>query len=140
MKRVQRAAIGCIVCLVAVLASTASAADAAKGTQPAPQAAPAMPPQGAMTTDAMKASAKERADARAAAMRNEPKVDINNASKAEIQKVLGVSAADAGRIVAARPLRSKTEIVTKAGLPEGVYHATRSRIIINEPRKPAPKQ
>jgi len=140
VKRVQRAAVGCIVCLVAVLASTASAADAAKGTQPAPQAAPAMPPQGAMTTDAMKAGAKERADARAAAMRNEPKVDINNASRAEIQKVLGISEADARKVIAARPLHARTDLVTKVGLPEGVYYAVRSRIIINEPRKQAPKK
>lgn len=100
-----------------------------------------MPPaQGAIATDEMKASAKAKADERAAAIRNEPKVDINNASKAEIARVLQISSADAGRIIAARPIRARTDIVTKAGLPEGVYQAVRSRIIINEPRKPAPKQ
>jgi len=88
----------------------------------------------------MAARRKARIEAEQAAMRAEPKVDINNASRAEIQKVLGISEADAGKVVAARPLRARTDIVTKAGLPEGVYLAVRQRIIINEPRKQAPKK
>ena len=64
--------------------------------------------QGAIATDEMKASAKAKADERAAAIRNEPKVDINNASKAEIARVLQISSADAGRIIAARPIRART--------------------------------
>jgi len=91
-------------------------------------------------TEEMKAAAKAKEEARKAEMRKEPRVDINNASRAEISKVLGISDADAGKIIAARPLRARTDIVTKAGLPEGVYIAVRSRIIINEPRKPGSKK
>lgn len=105
-------------------------------------AATQQPGQKVAPSEEQMARQKAKADARAAEMRNEPKVDINNASRAEIQKVLGISEADARKVIAARPLHARTDLVTKAGLPEGVYYSVRSRIIINEPRKQkqAPKQ
>lgn len=124
-----------------------SAPPATQGNAPAtiPPGHPpqgSMPAQGSMATPEMKAAAKAKDEERKAAMRAEPRVDVNNASKAEIAKVLMISEADAGKIIAARPLRARTDIVTKAGLPEGVYQAMRHRIVINEPRKqaPAPKK
>lgn len=152
MKSVQWVAMGCVAGVIAATALSASAADATKSVTPTTQSAPTtqsvpkpastVPAAPSGATPEMKALAKAKDEERKAAMRAEPTVDINNAPKAEIAKVLQISDADAGKIVAARPLRSRTEIVTKAGLPEGVYHAVRHRIVINEPRKQksAPKK
>lgn len=137
MTSVLWTAAGCAACWLAVAAPAAAMPPAAKSDS-ATAAQPSA--QKAAQDDAMAARRKARLEAEQAAMRAEPKVDINNASRAEIQKVLGISEADAGKVVAARPLRARTDIVTKAGLPEGVYLAVRQRIIINEPRKQAPKK
>ena len=63
-------------------------------------------------------------------------VDVNNASFADLKKDLDLSDEVANKIVAARPLCSKTDLVTKAGLPEGVYVSLRHRIAINDMKKP----
>jgi len=130
-------AAGCAACLLAVATPTGAMPPAANGEK----ATTAQPSdQKAVPTDEVLARRNARIEAEKAAMRNEPKVDVNNASRAEIQKVLGISEADAGKVIAARPLHARTDLVTKAGLPEGVYLAVRSRVIINEPRKRAPKK
>jgi len=68
------------------------------------------------------------------------KVDINNAGVAELKKLPTVGDAEANKIIANRPYKSKGELVTKAGLPEGVYQAIRHDIEMQTPRKPAPKK
>ena len=49
------------------------------------------------------------------------KVDLNNASLAELKTLPTVNDEYAKKIIAHRPYQSKGELVTKAGLPEGVY-------------------
>lgn len=70
-------------------------------------------------------------------------VDINSASRAELMKLPGVSAADADRIVAGRPYLSKAHLVTRNVIPAAQYQAIRSRIMAVQPRargaKPAAK-
>lgn len=113
-------------------AGTAKSPDAVKS----PAAADAQPtPNKVASPEELMATRKARIEAKKAAMRNEKKVDINNASRAEIQSVLGISEADADKVIAARPLGARSELVTKVGLPEGVYLAVRSKVVINEPRK-----
>jgi competence protein ComEA len=68
------------------------------------------------------------------------KVDLNNASLAELKTLPSVGDAEAKKIVAGRPYISKTDLVTKGGLPEGVYLAVRDHVIVNTQRKPAPKK
>lgn len=70
----------------------------------------------------------------------QPKVDLNNASKAELMTLPSVGAAEADRIIAHRPYKSKTDVVTKAGLPEGVYVAIKRRAVINDMKKPPAKK
>jgi len=113
-------------------AASASGTDKAAAAQQSSEKAP--------SPEELMATRKARAEAHKAAMRNEKKVDVNNASRAEIQKVLGISEADADKIIAVRPLGARTDLVTKAGLPEGVYLAVRSKIVINEPRKRKPSK
>ena len=68
------------------------------------------------------------------------KVDLNNATLAELKTLPSVGDAEAKKIVAGRPYISKTDLVTKGGLPEGVYLAVRDHVIVNTQRKPAPKK
>jgi DNA uptake protein ComE-like DNA-binding protein len=68
------------------------------------------------------------------------KVDLNNASLAELQSLPTVGEAEAKKIIANRPYRSKGELVTKAGLPQGVYQAVRHHVEMQKPRQAAAKK
>ena len=68
------------------------------------------------------------------------KVDLNNASIDELKSLPSIGDAEAKRIVAYRPYGSKGELVTKAGLPEGVYHAVRHNVELQTPRNAASKK
>ena len=68
------------------------------------------------------------------------KVDLNNASLAELKTLPTVGDAEAKKIIAHRPYKSKGELVTKAGLPEGVYHAVKHKVELQASRQAAPKK
>jgi DNA uptake protein ComE-like DNA-binding protein len=68
------------------------------------------------------------------------KVDLNNATIDELKSLPTIGDAEAKRIVAYRPYRSKGELVTKAGLPEGVYHAVKNNVELQTPRTAASKK
>lgn len=68
------------------------------------------------------------------------KVDLNNASLADLKTLPSVSEDYAKKIVAGRPYISKTDLVTKGGLPEGIYLAVRDHVVVNDMKKPAPKK
>lgn len=59
-------------------------------------------------------------------------IDINSASRSQLKKLPGIGDAEAARIIAARPYRSKAELVTKQVLPEGVYLSLRRRIMAGQ--------
>lgn len=54
-------------------------------------------------------------------------VDINSASQADLQG-LGLSEKEAGRIIAGRPYKSKSELRTRAILPQKAYRRIEERI------------
>ena len=89
-------------------------------------------PPAASPTETPPAAAKKPAP--------QKKVDLNNASLAELKTLPTVGDAEAKKIIAHRPYKSKGELVTKAGLPEGVYHAVKRMVELQAPRKPAPKK
>jgi competence protein ComEA len=70
----------------------------------------------------------------------EKKVDLNNASLEELKTLPTVGDPEAKKIIANRPYKSKGELMTKAGLPEGVYQAVRRKVELQKPRTPAPKK
>jgi hypothetical protein len=67
-------------------------------------------------------------------------VDLNNASKADLMTLPSVGDAEADKIIANRPYISKVDLVTKAGLPQGVYSAVRRRVVVNDMKKPPAKK
>jgi DNA uptake protein ComE-like DNA-binding protein len=66
-------------------------------------------------------------------------IDLNNATKAQLQTLTGIGEAEADKIIASRPYSSKADIVTKAGLPAGVYVAIRRQIFVGKVAKPKSK-
>lgn len=126
-------AVACAVTLV--FSEAGAAADApARTSAPPSKAAPAAPHP---ATGAPAPGARPGAKGQAAPVR---KVDINNASLAELQTLPTVGEAEAKKIVAHRPYRSKGELVTKAGLPEGVYQAVKRRVELQAPGKAVAKK
>jgi DNA uptake protein ComE-like DNA-binding protein len=65
------------------------------------------------------------------------KVDLNNATIEELKTLPTVGDAEAKKIIAHRPYKSKGELITKAKLPEGVYQAVKYKVELQTPRKAA---
>lgn len=86
---------------------------AAQVAQPAPaaKAAPAAKPK------VKKVSPKDQ-------------VDMNNASKASLKKLPGITDDLADKIIAGRPYLSKTKLVTKGVLPNELFQRIRENIFV----------
>jgi DNA uptake protein ComE-like DNA-binding protein len=118
-------------CLASVLPAAFAAGDPAKPPAAPPStAAPVPTPSGQGSTAARKSEAAKP----------EKKVDLNNATKAELMKLPSVGEAEAVKIIANRPYISKVDLVTKAGLPEGLYVAVKNKVVVNDMKKPAAKK
>jgi competence protein ComEA len=111
-------------------------------TSSAPKPAPSSPSAGSTTAPE---AAHAPASSGSAGKKSPPaqplkKVDLNNATIEQLKTLPTVGDAEAKKIIEHRPYKSKGELVTKAGLPEGVYHAVRNRVELQKPRKAAPKK
>ena len=67
------------------------------------------------------------------AARNTSLVDLNRATAAQLQRLPGITAAHARRIIANRPYKVKHELETRKILPPAVYARIRDRVIAIEP-------
>jgi DNA uptake protein ComE-like DNA-binding protein len=126
---------GIALCLAfALCAGAAVAADAPKSPAPAasgPSAQGAAPPSTRELIEKRKAKRREAAK-KAAEI---PPIDINTAKREELKKLQGVDDAMADRIIAGRPYQTKAELVTKSGMPMGVYQQNRKQVIAKPPAK-----
>lgn len=113
------AVVTAMLCLLAG-ASVAAAGPRAASTASAPRAAGSAPAAGA------KGPAQPRP------------VDINSASRSELMKLPGVSAADADRIIAGRPYLSKAHLVTRGVIAAGTYQQIRTVIMARQKGTPRP--
>ena len=64
--------------------------------------------------------------------RNTSPLDLNSATTAELQRLPGITAAYARRIIASRPYKVKHELETRKILPPRVYARIRDRVIAIE--------
>lgn len=92
------------------------------------------------STEALPAGhAQQAQSSKKATQKPAPLIDINSASKAQLKTLYGVGDAEADRIIAARPFKTKTDLVTTAGLPTGIYVANKHKIIAIQKTKSSPK-
>lgn len=66
-------------------------------------------------------------------------VDINKASKEELQKLPGITPELAAKIIAGRPYVTKSHLVEKNALPLGVYQAIRKQVFVKQNMKESPR-
>ena len=102
--------------LAAPLAFAQSASTSTDAKSPATQTAPA-------------AKAPVKAHTMKHAM---PKVDINSASKEELMKLPGIGDATADKIVAARPFKSKSELLSKGLVNKAQYAKLSAHVIAKQ--------
>ncbi len=113
------------------LAAIALAASAALGlvgsvqAQPAPAPATSAKPAGTM------APAKPAATP-AAATPAAQLLDINSASKAELDALPGIGSARADAIIKGRPYKGKDELTQKKIIPDNVYAGIKDKIIAKQ--------
>ncbi len=118
-----------VILLAASLGLTAQAPPTAKGAAPAASTqdkSPVDPLVAAQSKARSKALKAEKAKAKAA-----PKVklvDINSASKDELQAIPGVTEAFADKIIAGRPYFSKAHLVTHDVITAALYDSIKKRI------------
>ena len=78
-------------------------------------------------TNAAKTKAQAQEKQRAAKARAEA-IDINHASKPELNKLPGMTDAYADAIIAKRPYQTKAELVTKNAIPLNYYQTIRKLV------------
>jgi competence protein ComEA len=91
------------------------------------------------------AAATPKASASSAQVKKAPAanvklIDINSASKAELMKLPGISAADADKIIAGRPYLTKAHLVTHNIISAPVYHNLKTMIIAKQKNTAKPKK
>ena len=72
-----------------------------------------------------------------AAVKAAPPVDVNSADRVQLKRLPGIGDAEAERIVAGRPYRSKADLVTRQVLPAGVFQTIRHQIVAVQKKVPA---
>lgn len=59
-------------------------------------------------------------------------IDINSATEDQLRTLPGIDVVDAGKIVAGRPYKNKTEILSRKIVPSATYQKIRGRIIAKQ--------
>jgi competence protein ComEA len=62
-------------------------------------------------------------------------IDINAASKAELDALPGIGSARADAIIKGRPYKGKDDLVSRKIIPENVYNGIKDKIIAHQKKK-----
>ena len=74
----------------------------------------------------------------APAMAQAALIDINSATKDQLDALPGIGAARADAIVKGRPYKGKDDLVNKKVIPQNVYDGIKDKIIAKQAAAPAP--
>jgi DNA uptake protein ComE-like DNA-binding protein len=74
----------------------------------------------------------------APAMAEAALIDINSATKEQLDALPGIGAARADAIVKGRPYKGKDDLVNKKVIPQNVYDGIKDKIIAKQAAAPAP--
>lgn len=111
----------------------------AQGEPPAPKQEAAKVPAAKSKAAGSRKQARLKAKAAAEAKR----LDLNTATKAQLEKLPGVTPAYADQIIAHRPYLTNEHLVINKAVPESVYFSIRSLVTARPPKAkaaPAVKQ
>jgi competence protein ComEA len=81
---------------------------------------------------ALPAEAKETPKPADAAKAATKLLDINTATKAELEKLTGIGPARAADIIKNRPYRGKDELVSRNVIPQNVYDGIKEQVIARQ--------
>jgi competence protein ComEA len=83
-------------------------------------------------TSADTAAKSSKPSAPAASAKAGAKLDINSASKDDLEKLPGIGPATSQKIIAGRPFRAKNELVSKKIVSQGEYDKIKEQIIAHQ--------
>jgi competence protein ComEA len=110
------------------LIAAAEESSSASAAKPAESAMSSQPATTAHTTEAKPASSTSHSSTKSA-----PKVDLNSATREELIKLPGIGEATADKIIAARPFKSKNELVSKKIVSQKEYGKISAHVIAKQP-------
>jgi DNA uptake protein ComE-like DNA-binding protein len=74
----------------------------------------------------------KKAPAEKSAQKAGPLIDLNTATAQELKTLPGIGDAYAAKIIQNRPYSNKTQIVSKAGVPQATYDKIKDQIVAKQ--------
>lgn len=88
----------------------------------------------AQTPQAKAAAAQKQVRMKAKTAANAKRLDLNTATKAQLEKLPGITPAYADQIIAHRPYLTNEHLVINKAVPESVYFSIRNQVTARPPK------